>query len=406
MMDQAERAVGSIDVTDPVTIARLVRQTGKHALPQDVVDALVRTRRPGEDRGDYFSVLRDCVLDKVDGTYHYRTYLGLPLFEHYRASTADAVDDHTLSRLLVADVVRFELAGRDGRCTAMPRLRPSGSVVDKRIRHALRHIHGVRFTRQLPRSASLAGVALRPRLRRLLPRPVGPDLQTLLATSVLPVDTFHDEYLFLRVLQSYELTFRSIESLVRRAVVRTRDGEYGAAADALVRAADEIKASTPLFSMLATMDLEAFRRFRELTEGASAIQSQHYKRFELRCGRPRSHRADSEAFLNVPTVRADIDDTDSLTDAVLDQLARRSLRGRDRNMVLGAMTQLEESHQRWKTTHLMLASRALGNASGSGYTAGVPYLKSVLDNRLFWRLGDLLDVHGDGPVVHAGTDAS
>jgi tryptophan 2,3-dioxygenase len=33
----------------------------------------------------------------------------------------------------------------------------------------------------------------------------------------------------------------------------------------------------------------------------------------------------------------------------------------------------------------------LGEAHGSGYTAGVPYLRKCLDNRLFWRLADYLE---------------
>jgi tryptophan 2,3-dioxygenase len=56
-----------------------------------------------------------------------------------------------------------------------------------------------------------------------------------------------------------------------------------------------------------------------------------------------------------------------------------------------ALTKLEGGHQRWKATHHSLAARMLGEAQGSGYTAGVPYLRKCLDNRLFWRLGDYLD---------------
>jgi tryptophan 2,3-dioxygenase len=51
-----------------------------------------------------------------------------------------------------------------------------------------------------------------------------------------------------------------------------------------------------------------------------------------------------------------------------------------------AVVELERRHQRWKTTHFRLAARMLGDAAGSGYTAGVPYLRQCLENRLFWRL--------------------
>ena len=50
---------------------------------------------------------------------------------------------------------------------------------------------------------------------------------------------------------------------------------------------------------------------------------------------------------------------------------------------------LEDSHRRWKATHVTLASRMLGDAPGSGHTSGVEYLRGWVDHRLFWRLPEL-----------------
>lgn len=50
-----------------------------------------------------------------------------------------------------------------------------------------------------------------------------------------------------------------------------------------------------------------------------------------------------------------------------------------------AMAQIEAVHQRWKRTHYRLAVRMIGSVSGTGYTEGTPYLRSVIDNRLFRR---------------------
>ncbi len=47
---------------------------------------------------------------------------------------------------------------------------------------------------------------------------------------------------------------------------------------------------------------------------------------------------------------------------------------------------LEDSHGRWKSTHLTLATRMLGSARGSGDTSGVGYLREWVDHRLFWQL--------------------
>ena len=51
------------------------------------------------------------------------------------------------------------------------------------------------------------------------------------------------------------------------------------------------------------MQPEAFLRFREYTDGASAIQSRNYKRLESLCRRPDAGRLDSPAYRSVPEIR-------------------------------------------------------------------------------------------------------
>lgn len=78
---------------------------------------------------------------------------------------------------------------------------------------------------------------------------------------------------------------------------------------------------------------------------------------------------------------------DSLTDAYLDTRRRSGAAPHEWAELDRALAALEAGHQRWKTAHHSLAVRMLGDAEGSGSTAGVPYLKDCLDNRLFWQLG-------------------
>ena len=142
-----------------------------------------------------------------------------------------------------------------------------------------------------------------------------------------------------------------------------------------------------MFSILATMSADSFRRFREFTEGASAIQSEHYKRFELLCGVPAAQRLASAAFSNVPPVQDEArGDPETLTRAYLDARSKGWFGAAEWESIDGALDQLEETHQRWKTTHFRIAGVMLGDAPGSGYTAGVPYLRELLDNRLFWAI--------------------
>jgi tryptophan 2,3-dioxygenase len=142
-----------------------------------------------------------------------------------------------------------------------------------------------------------------------------------------------------------------------------------------------------LFRVVATMRAEAFHTFREFTQGASAIQSEAYKRFEIACGHPMTERLRSDAFGNVPAVRAEaLAGAGDLSSAYLAARAACHPGRPDWARFDAALVELERRHQRWKTTHHRLAARMLGEAAGSGYTAGVPYLRQCLDNRLFWQL--------------------
>ena len=121
-----------------------------------------------------------------------------------------------------------------------------------------------------------------------------------------------------------------------------------------------------LFRMVATMRFEAFHTFREFTDGASAIQCEQYKRFEGLCGLPPAARLASPAFESVPAVHAEVSEgQDTMTDAYRDALAT----GRhpaELATVAGLLRTLEDSHRRWKSTHVTLATRMLGDARGSG----------------------------------------
>jgi tryptophan 2,3-dioxygenase/predicted transcriptional regulator len=171
-----------------------------------------------------------------------------------------------------------------------------------------------------------------------------------------------------------------------RAVQHDRPAEAAALIRAAATTLDEAR---PLFSLMGTMRREAFCAFRTYTEGASAIQSANYKRFEALCAKPRPERLDSDAFRSVPEVRANV--LDGKYAPVQDVVAEAVDSGRwqpaSANEVREAALQLEDVHARWKQTHYRLAMRMIGDRPGTGYTSGTPYLRSVLENRLFaqWR---------------------
>ncbi|WP_214403652.1 tryptophan 2,3-dioxygenase family protein [Pseudonocardia lacus] len=348
-------------VPDPVGLARgvldVVRRRGKHFLPESLLVRLDGLRHPAP-ADPYFAAFLDCVLDKYDGRFHNRTYLALPLLETMLDDPTTGMDPDRLSAVLMSDVVRFELAatGAD---------RPDDRTLRTRLRHARRFVELC--------STDGAGGG----------EPTGAVARWLDATA-LPVSVLHDEYFFIRALQCHELTFIVLVADVRAATRAVRAGAPEAAEARLRHAIEVFARAALLFRIVATMRAATFHTFREFTQGASAIQSDQYKRFEAACGAPSRARLRSDAFAGVPVVRDEVlAGQDDLSRAVLDS-RRPGATGWDG---LGAaIAELEGAHQRWKAAHRGVAGRMLGTAAGSGYTEGVPYLDRCMDNRLF---GDL-----------------
>jgi len=136
--------------------------------------------------------------------------------------------------------------------------------------------------------------------------------------------------------------------------------------------------SAPLFSMLATMQVESFRTFRQFTEGASAIQSRNYKTLESLCRKLDPERFESPAYYQVPEVRKRVlAGQPTLDDAFQEICQSDDISDEDRDRLADGMRGFASALLRWRNTHYRLAVRMLGNATGTGYTEGVPYLKSV-----------------------------
>ncbi len=334
-------------------VAREVRRAGRHALPTATLRALddVAVRHHGRD--PFLDAFLESVLARHRDRFHNATYLALPLLGRILDDPSSGLDPERLSALLLADVVRFENARPRGTDPAL-RL--------KRVRHATRFVAAVDRSPQddVTPPATTAGAWL--------------------ALTALPVSVEHDEYFFIRALQAHELVFTTLTALLHATTGSVRAGRLDEAVAHVDRASVVFERASLLFRLVATLRAEAFHRFREYTDGASAIQSEAYKRFELACGEPSVARLASDAFTSVPAVRAEAEGHDSLARARTELGGRPGWAWDDLDR---AVARLEAAHQRWKTTHHSLAARMLGTARGSGYTAGVPYLAACRTNRLF-----------------------
>jgi len=365
-----------------------VRRIGKHHLSVDVLNAIVAVR-DSASMDAITAAFLNCLLDKRENRYDYGTYICLPLLE-LATSDFGGLDNRTMTRLLIADAIRFEVDTLLGVRDVLANQRPGPATISRRVRH------GHRFVVSDPalsrRTVDLLNDGPEAVVQQLPPSPTG-DVARILRLSVLPVDVLHDEFLFLRILQAYEMVFVSLCHDVQAATGAVRAGAINHSVELVDRAAAALGDSLPMFRMLATMDVAVFRQFRQFTEGASAIQSDRYKQFEVACSTPTPERLASAAFAHTAFAREKaLHGGDTLADAYLDVTHHGT--PSEAAVLAAALGRLEAAHQRWKTTHYSLAARMLGDAPGSGYTAGVPYLQEVRRNRLFPNLDDANDANG------------
>jgi tryptophan 2,3-dioxygenase len=199
-----------------------------------------------------------------------------------------------------------------------------------------------------------------------------------LQLTMLPVSVIHDEYQFIRVLQAFETTFALVAVQLHAAIGALTDGRSDLALPRIRVAETRLREAAPLWSLVATMQVEAFRAFREFTEGASAIQSRNYKLVESLCRQPDASRLDSAAYLSVPEVRQRVLAGQSTLDGAF-AAARDAgrLSAGDLDDLEQAMREFAATLLRWRRTHYGLAVRMLGERTGTGYTEGSPYLKAV-----------------------------
>lgn len=366
-------------------------RVGKHFVPKEVLSALDavrgRTAGPAYAGDPLLPRFLDCALDKWDGKYDYSSYIALsllPLPDGDDPSTAPARWNR-LMVLLVTDALRREHEAADGRTEMLPQQRPDRFLFAKRCRLGMRVIRsGLGEIAPTDEEIAADPVSVSRQVCEVVDADTSDEERRFLRLSVLPVYVAHDEYLFIRVLQSFETTFALIAALSRAAIADLSRDRAAATIDDLALATSSLRRSAPLFSLLATMQVSSFRTFRQFTEGASAIQSANYKMVEALCRRQDPERLDSAAYHSVPGVRRQVMSGMTTLD---ETFAKARDAGRltpaARGEVASAMDQFALMLRLWRQTHYRLALRMLGEARGTGYTEGTPYLRQVREIPVF-----------------------
>lgn len=377
----------SLDTFPYAEVVRAIRTVGKHFVDPGLLTALAGLRAALPEGFDPVRRFLDTALDKYDGRYDNPSYLALhdlplpapsPCPVHTEA--AEAQRDR-LTMLLVADLLRFEIAAHDGTADLLPQMRPDARIVAKRCTLGLLALRPAMERQGLDiTSGASDAIDIARELCTRVEAVQTPEETRMLAVTLLTVSSVHDENLFVRVLQSYETAFALAVVELRAAIVGLMSGEAGLAARALRAAEQAMREVSPLFSLVATMRPEAFMTFREYTDGASAVQSRNYKTIESLCSRPSMQRLMGPGYDAVPEVRERVF---AGQPTIEDALAAARLDAEQSTLVAGAMDAFEAAVMDWRKMHHNLALRMLGMRRGTGYTEGVPYLAEAKTIPLF-----------------------
>ncbi|MFE9633553.1 tryptophan 2,3-dioxygenase family protein [Streptomyces sp. NPDC006463] len=356
--------------SDGISLARSltahVRRTGKHFLPEQMLVRLSDVRNRHVADRPFLNAFLDCMLDEHEGRFRTRTYLALPVLELLVDERHSGLSADRMSIMLMSDAVRFEIKAAGGSREGPSRGRPDPATLGTRLRHALRFVTqglGRPDPGDLPSRVAQTPPSRLEGLVEHLPRPPATDAWRWFDVTVQPVYVLHDEYFFIRVLQTREMLFAATVADMKAAIGALRAGRLDDGAQRIEHAVAMFERAAALFRTVATMRAEQFSAFRQYTRGVGAIQSEQYERFERLCGVPPARSLRSAAFTSVPAVRAEAEAPghDTVTQAYLDLRHEGGFDRTQWNPLDAALSRLEAGQQRWKSAHSGLAVRMFGD---------------------------------------------
>ncbi|HYG90281.1 MAG TPA: tryptophan 2,3-dioxygenase [Azospirillum sp.] len=247
-------------------------------------------------------------------------------------------------------------------------------------------------------------------------------LDTLLSAQA-PLSTNHNELLFIIQHQTTELWMKLILHELGAAKAQIAADDLGPAFKMLARVARVMNQLIQAWDVLSTLTPSEYTAFRGFLGKSSGFQSYQYRTIEFVLGNknaamvsPHHHRADLAGALDRAL------NSPSLYDEAIRALARAGLnidaaclerdwsqpyqandsvraawlvvyRDPDRHWSLYELAEklvdLEDYFRQWRFRHVTTVERIIGHKQGTGGTAGVTYLRKMLEVRLFPELWDV-----------------
>jgi tryptophan 2,3-dioxygenase len=240
-------------------------------------------------------------------------------------------------------------------------------------------------------------------------------INDLLKLQVPLTDNASDELLFIVVHQSYELWFKVIIDELRRSSAFLHELEPWRAISHLRRTVEIEELLLTHLRLLDTMSPEGFLAFRDPLDPASGFQSFQFRAIEFLSGGGSSAVLSYDIFddeqrqwlremSEAPNVWTGFERAlresvgASAQDDLLD-LVRELYRHHERadlsalHTVAELLTDHDGNLALWRFQHKMMAARQIGRRPGTGGSAGMAYLDTTLEQRLYpilWEVRSVL----------------
>ncbi|KPQ07278.1 MAG: tryptophan 2,3-dioxygenase KynA [Rhodobacteraceae bacterium HLUCCA12] len=242
-------------------------------------------------------------------------------------------------------------------------------------------------------------------------------------TAQHPRSSAHDEMLFIIQHQTSELWMRLALHEIGAARDLLARGEMRPAFKMLSRVARIFEQLNNAWDVLRTMTPSEYTRFRDALGQSSGFQSWQYRLIEFAVGnrnpamlRPHAHRPDLTEVLEAELARPSLYDVAigclaraglAIPSAVLERDLRQPWQANDaveaawRSVYAAPETHwelyelaeklvdFEDYFRRWRFNHVTTVERVIGFKRGTGGTAGVQYLRRMLEVELFPELWHL-----------------
>lgn len=237
-----------------------------------------------------------------------------------------------------------------------------------------------------------------------------PELLSLQRPLSLPLA--HDELLFIVVHQSFELWFKLILFELETAREELFAGRSFPARHHLERVQAIERMLVEHLGIIESMSPQDFMEFRDLLAPASGFQSVQFREIEFLSGLKEpgllerlatspEERARLEKRLTEPTLweafcglmehsglPMPADDEEARRKSLLEMMKNKDTYPEVFYTAESLLTH-DELFRQWRLHHVVMVERQIGSKSGTGGSAGVPYLKTTLDKRFYPELWDL-----------------